>query len=150
MYIAPIIEWFLPTLVNKPIHDLARKSKIESFQFQVLCLVTGASQRCSAKGLEHVCAERPVSLKLRKFAAGFSKHVDRDIVKLMVGDGSHKTTRKLRSKAAPSAQAWPGADQKDFGDRIAILAHSYRKRPKMSSPTMTQNPQNALFLSRKW
>ena len=130
VYIAPIIEWFLPTVVNRPIHEHARKSKIESFQFQVLCLVTGASQRCSAKGLEHVCAERPVSLKLRKFAAGFAKHVDRDIIKLMVGDGSRKSTRKLRSGAAPSAQAWPGADSKDFGDRLAILAHDYRKQPR--------------------
>ena len=96
----------------------------------MLCLVTGASQRVSAAGLEHICAERPVALKLRKFAYGFSDHVSRDLTLLRLGDGSAITTRKSRSGAAPSANAWRGADHRDFGDRIAILADDYENHPK--------------------
>ena len=130
VYIAPIIEWFLATSVNKPIHDRAQRAKIESFQFQMLCLVTGASQRCSAAGLEHVCAEKPVRLKLRKFAQGLSAYVYRNKYDLLVGQHGNTTRRSTRSGAAASSTRWAGANHRDFGDRIFILADEHENTPK--------------------
>ena len=56
--------------------------------------------------------------------------MNRDIRKLLTDGRSVAPTRVLRSGARPSATAWPGADHRDFGDRIAILAHDYKNHPK--------------------
>ena len=37
VYVAPIIEWYLPTIALKPKHDLAKLNMVDSFQHQMLC-----------------------------------------------------------------------------------------------------------------
>ena len=52
VYISPIIEWYLPVVAHKPRHELAWNNILESFQHQMLALVTGASTKASTTGLE--------------------------------------------------------------------------------------------------
>ena len=148
MYIAPIIEWFLPTLVNRPIHDLAKRSKIESFQFRMLCLVTGASQRVSAAGLFDICAELPVTLKLRKFCAGFVKHVDRDPDALRTGTCSAPRNRSTRSGNRLGATLGRGPINTTLETAFWCYPRNTRAAPKRLSENMTPTQSTEQPLNR--
>ena len=132
VYIAPIIDWYLPVVAHKPRHDLAKNNAIESFQHQLLSLVTGASSKVSTAGLTNVCFEPPVAFKLKRLCARLDDYVYRDIAQLRTG-GTYGvpsgTQRSLRSGIV-SVSAWPGADRKDFGDNIVTLAEDFRTDKK--------------------
>ena len=128
MYIAPIIEWYLPVICDKPIHENASRNKIESFQHRMLCLVTGASQRVPSKGLDEIMAEPPVHFKLRKFADRMCQYFHRDRDEMRGEQAPGRTTRSGRSSHVTCV--WRGADKRDFGDRLFVLSEEHRSTPK--------------------
>ena len=128
VYISPIIEWYLPVIMFKPRTSTAKMNAVESFQHQMLCLVSGACTRVSSKELAREMAEMPVSLKLGRLCARLMEFIFRD-EGVLRGHGAEAIptqTRSLRSGKTCTV-GWPGADKKDFGDVIYIRAHEYNE-----------------------
>ena len=125
VYVAPIIEWYLPTIALKPKHDLAKLNVVESFQHQMLCMVSGACTKSSSKRLAEVMAEAPVSFKLTKLCHSLKRRIHRDRNALMgahESEGSQGVT--LRSQKTISRK-WTGVDKRDFGDAIFTLGDTF-------------------------
>ena len=126
VYIAPIIEWYLPTIAHKPRLPNSSANTLESFQHQMLTLVSGACSRSSRSALEEVMAEMPVKLKLQKFGARLARHASRNLYALLTG-GHGPATRELRSSrdSEPVGITWRGADKRDLGDSLSCLGYEY-------------------------
>ena len=60
VYIAPIIEWYLPTVAHKPRTAGSKANILESFQHRMLAMVSGACVCSSRIGLQEVMREMPV------------------------------------------------------------------------------------------
>ena len=127
VYISPIIEWYLPVIAHKPRHALARNNILESFQHQMLALVTGASTKVSTLGLEQVCEEPPIAFKLKRLCSRLRQYVGRNEHELRTDPNSPDTQGDcvLRSGKTLAPSEWPGADRKDFGDNIVMLANEF-------------------------
>ena len=129
VYIAPVIEWYLPVVMFKCNPANKKLNAVESFQHRMLCLVAGACQKVSSKELGVQMAEMPVHLKLGRMCSRLAPHLDRDINKLkglQEGQSSAEPqVRSLRSGDKRIVNTWPGAHQKDFGDTLFIKTNEY-------------------------
>ena len=127
VYISPIIDWYLPVIAHKPRHALAQNNSVESFQHQLLALVTGASTSASTKGLEQVCEEPPVSFKLRRLCSRLDQYVFRNptVPGAQLSQPLQHEERVLRSGVRVIEKDPVLTDRKDFGDNIYLLAKEF-------------------------
>ena len=88
VYIAPIIEWYLPTMAHKSRTAGAKNNVLESFQHQLLAMVTGVCSSCSREELEKTVGEMSVRMKMAKMGARMQKYVFRDTIQLLVGSAA--------------------------------------------------------------
>ena len=128
MYTAAIIEWYIPTMAHKSRTAGAKNNVLESFQHQLLAMVTGVCSSCSREELERMVGEMPVRMKMAKMGARMQKYVFRDTIQLLVGSGTPGNqlnqggTMRLRGgKQKSNHIKWAGADKMDLGDQIYIL-----------------------------
>ena len=130
VYVAPVIEWYLPVVSHLPWHELACNNAVESFQHQMLALVTGVCSSCNGSELNMITAEMPVKLKLWRLSFRMSKYVERDLYDLYVGDQPWALTRNritLRSGRQTNLIEWYGADRKDLGDMFFAFGRMYNE-----------------------
>ena len=77
VYIAPVIDWFLPVVFGKRKHDLQKANDLESFQHKCLCDIFNATINISRTGLEKAVGERSILLKTQVLASRLAKYVSR-------------------------------------------------------------------------
>ena len=124
VYIAPIIEWYLPTMAHKPRNAGSKSNLLEVFQHKLLAMVSGACRSCNRSGLEEVMREMPVKYKIAKMAARMARYAKRDVAELLVGRGDQVElhTMSLRGgRVKNNFCKWKGADKADLGDQLHIL-----------------------------
>ena len=129
VYIAPIIEWYLPTIAHLPKHLLAKNNPLESFQHKILSMVTGVARTCSTKELCEAVAEMPVGTKLQRLGARMAKYIHRDFIEIYVGDqklNKNMQRMTLRTGKSKGHITWRGADKRDLGDMLYMLKHLYK------------------------
>ena len=130
VYISPVVDWFLPVIMTMPIHDLAKANKCATFQHDVLAKVLRVSRNCAADKLHENLAVKTVWYKSREMASRLSKFISRDHDAIYLGDqtsGPEAGNMRLRSGKTKSVIPWAGADKRDLGDRIYILAHEFNE-----------------------
>ena len=124
VYIAPIIEWYLPTMAHKPRTAGSKANLLESFQHRLLAMVSGACRSCNRSGLEEVMREMPVRFKIAKMAARMSRYVSRDVAELLIGTGVQQGLNRMslrRGRSKNNFCKWKGADKYDLGDQLYIF-----------------------------
>ena len=126
VYIAPIIEWYLPTLVHKPRNAGSKPNLLESFQHRMLCMVSGACRSCNRSGLEEVMREMPIRFKMAKLGARMARYATREVADLLVGEGLGTTNTQVvmrlrRNRVKNNFCKWKGTDKLDLGDQLHIL-----------------------------
>ena len=126
VYVAPVIEWYLPVIMLKPKTAGSKLNAIESFQHKMMCLISGACSKVSAVELGKQMAEMPVHMKLGRLACRLVRNITRDEKLLRGINNDTVDTRVLRS-GKKRVQGWPGVDKKDFGDQLYIKAKEYEQ-----------------------
>ena len=127
IYIAPIIEWFLPCIAHKKRHELAQNNKIESFQLQTLCLALRASTKIGTTKINEVACIRPVKLRLLTMGSRLAKHVPRAAAELMTTQPNQvNSAYGLRSGMQQRHCVWTNAEFKNFTDQIIILKEEFK------------------------
>ena len=151
IYVSPVIDWFLPVVMLEPVHELARANKCGKFQHDMLSMVFNVSRNCSAEKLFEIAAVKPISFKLRETAVRLSKFVARDHDDIFLGP--QKTNpggqMSLRSGKSKTVIAWFGAEKRDLGDRIYMLAHEYKNLPRETIEKYDPTSANALSFDVK-
>ena len=136
VYIAPIIEWYLPTIAHK------RRNKttniLESFQHRMLTMVVGAMGNVSRVELAKTVGEMPVMLKLARLGGRMCDYTKRSIADLLT---------KRRSPGNPRDK-WVGADIFDLGDNFAVLGETW-KQSKDKEKYSKKNKDRIVFDVRK-
>ena len=129
VHISPIVDWFLPVVMTGPTHELAKANKCASFQYDILSMVIGVCRNCSAADLHEQLAVKPANFKLREMAFRLSDFIFRDQTKIYLGGqtSSPGVTMNLRSGTVKSVIPWSGAEKRDLGDRIYILASEFEE-----------------------
>ena len=127
VFISPIIEWYLPVTVNTYKTAGSKNDPIESFQHQILALVSGACSKSSSVKLARTMAEMPVALKIGRMATRLRKYIDRDVYSLLVGNQTSSTTLQTTTRSGRTIgyRKWAGLDKKCFGDMIHMHAYEY-------------------------
>ena len=128
VYVAPIIEWYLPCIFHKPMHDLSSSNAVRSFQHQMLCLVTGACCTTSTVKLAELLNEPPVRFKMGRLANRLKDHMSHRCRLRLWGIDSWDTANGgivLRSQRETTTRPWAGVDKRDFGDAIFMLGESF-------------------------
>ena len=108
VYIAPIIEWYLPVIMLKPRHPTAKPNAVESFQHQMLCLVSGACTKVSASALAREMSEMPVKLKADRLCSRLNNFIHRNRGDLCWGKGTPRSNRAQESSARAELPRPPG------------------------------------------
>ena len=131
-YVAPIIDWFIPTIFLLRHDPLAAANKIEVFQQRMLTLATGASRCTNRDEVNHNARERPVKLKCLILADKLSTFFYRDVAEMMASENSvvGNQPMRLRSGANKHDRLWAGTEKQDFGDRVYILKHKFDALPE--------------------
>ena len=129
VYICPVIEWYLPVIMTKHKSAGSNLNAIESFQHQMLSLVSGACSKCNSIELCKTMAESPVEFKLNKLSHRIMKYVDRDIFYLAYGDMNQALTtyRETRGGTQEVKIPWRGVKKWNFGDTIYKRAYLHEK-----------------------
>ena len=100
VYVAPVIEWYLPVIMLKAKTAGSKLNAIESFQHKMMCLVSGACTKVAAEELGEQMAEMPVQMKLGRLANRLVHNIDSDenLLKGSESDNAgQERTRTLRS-----------------------------------------------------
>ena len=106
----------------------SKANSIESFQHQMLALVTGACSRTNAEQLAKITAELPVLLKLGKLCERMKRKAPRNLYDLIYGDTDAPAfSRKTRAQNDNNRLTWRGLDKKDFGDMMNMKACLYER-----------------------
>ena len=124
VYISPIIEWYLPVIMTKHKTAGSKANVIESFQHQMLALVSGACTKTNAADLAKIMVETPVDIKLGKLCSRHRKRLVRNEYKLMNGAQpcSTRVTRNNRTTGQNWDRPWTGIDTRDFGIHVQGLS----------------------------
>ena len=127
VYICPVIEWYLPVIMTKNKTAGSSLNSIESFQHQMLALVSGACSKCNSSQLCEIMAEMPVELKLGKLALRMKRYLDRDIFRLAYGNREQAamTYRETRGGRVEHQIPWRGLRKWNFGDLIYKRAYYF-------------------------
>ena len=115
-YIAPIIEWFTPTLFLKPYHSLASSNEIEIFQQLTLSWAMKVSRNAPRDQMDQYAAERSVKYQVKAAAAKLTAHAPRTDAELKAGStAEYASTMTLRGGKQKSAavKEYPNAEAKD-------------------------------------
>ena len=132
-YISPIVDWCIPVLFTKPIHDWATANEIEVFVHQTLCWTLKVSRSAPRIQVLENAAVRPVKFRVKALAAKLRIHAPRTDKELKEGStAEYASTMGLRSGKVKNAavKEFPKAEMKDLGDRMHILNDLYGKLPK--------------------
>ena len=127
VYICPIIEWYLPVIMTKHKTAGSKQNSIESFQHQMLSLVSGACSRSNATKLGRIMAEMPIELKLGKLADRMRDYVPRNEYHLIYGNQTMRDAieRHTRANGTTTFRMWAGVRRKDFGDMLTRRAYEF-------------------------
>ena len=128
VYACPVMEWFLPTYITKKgmrVTELAPSNVIEKFQQECLALVLRVPKTVPRNELNKICAEKSTVEKCAVTANRLVNFCPRDVQLLKWKDGIIPTTRTTRTQTN-LRPGWLGADKKDIGDRIHVLAEEFR------------------------
>ena len=128
VYISPIIEWYLPTIITEPgmKTDIFKPSTlIEQFQQQCLAEVVGVAPTVSRQELNEIMCERSVKEKVQIVASRLSAFCERDLNVLKWNHGGIPSVSRTRSFRSIQCR-WDGVETGDLGDWMHMLAEQYR------------------------
>ena len=121
VYIAPIIEWFLPVVMTGKINKY-KANEIEKFQQSILTRVGNFSGNVSRTGLNKIMGAYSVKDKCYFMAKRLTKYYVRDINELK---GWTNTTTTLRSGNIARDRIWKSYNPKDLGDYVHHRIHHH-------------------------
>ena len=131
VYVAPVIEWYLPVIFTKRRDAGAYSHKIDSHQHQTLCTVLSCSDRLSKKDICKVACVKPIKLKAQAMGARLRKHVPRSTVDLQeVQSNQIVSTYNLRTQQLEEPSVWNNIEKKCFTDQIIMLHDEYDEIPE--------------------
>ena len=131
VYVAPVIEWYLPVIFTKRRDEGAYGHKVDSHQHQTLCTVLSCSDRIAKKDICKVACVKPVKLKAQTMGARLRKHVPRSILDLQeVQPQQIVSTYNLRTQQTEVANVWNNIEKKCFTDQIIMLHDEYNQIPE--------------------
>ena len=128
VYACPVMEWFLPTYITVKgmrVTEKAASNAIEKFQQECLALVLRVPRTVPRNELNRICAEKSTVEKCAVTANRLVNFCPRNVQQLKWIDGIIPTTRSTRNQTT-IRPGWLGADKKDIGDRIHVLAEEFR------------------------
>jgi len=128
IYACPVMEWFIPTYITKKgmkITENAPSNIIEQFQQECLAMVLRVPRTVPRNQLNRIMGEKPIVVKCAVTANRLSSYCPRNIQLLKWKNGVIPTDRRTREHEN-LRPGWTGADKKDIGDRMHVLAEEFR------------------------
>jgi len=132
VYMAPIIEWYLPVIAFKKRDENAPPNALESFQHQTLTTALGASGKVSRVFINEIAALKPVKLKLRSLGDRLTFFISRNLSHIRAQPGEDITpvittveTKSGTITTVTEPSPYPHAEKWDLIDQIVILADEY-------------------------
>ena len=130
VYLAPIANWFIPTVMSHKRRLNSPSDEVEKFQQTALSMVGNCKGRVSRVGLNRAMGEHSVEEKCYNMAKGLVKYFPRNIEQMR--GSSLNTGAQTRSGLVARDRIWKNCDMSDFGDRVNFLLATgtppFRKR----------------------
>jgi len=140
IYMAPIIEWYLPVIAFKKRLEDSPPNALESFQHQTLTSALGASGKVSRIFINEIAAIKPVTMKLRSLGYRLSEFITRRLSDIQAQPGeifvpitTTVSTRAGTTETVEEPSPYPHAENKDFIDQIVILADEHNQTDPLVS-----------------
>ena len=121
VYIKPVIDWFIPTILTGKWHALSQANEIEKFQQKCLSIVAGICGRVCRTQLNRKLGFHSVYETCTITARRLTKFFPRDVVYLK--SENTLVNMRLRSSTIMIGETWHNCDHFDLGDRCHYLAN---------------------------
>ena len=122
VYIKPVIDWFLPTILTGKWHLLSKANEIEKFQQKCLAVVAGICGKVCRVQLNRTLGFHSIYESCTITARRLVKFFPRDVQYLKAVNTSIQMT--LRSATILIGDTWRNCDHLDLGDRCHYIANT--------------------------
>ena len=141
VYISPVIDWFIPTILTGKQHDLSAANVIEKYQQKCLAVVAGVCGKVSRVELNDICGFRSTKDNCIIVAGRLVKFYKRDIPYLK---GPETSARMVtRSRAVVMDRIWKNIEHNDIGDKVNFI---HENRPEI----MREVPVFSQIAAKRW
>ena len=130
VFVAPVLEWFMLTMFDKPFKDSSASNPAETFQQDILCQSIKICRNVNRFTLEKFLHEKPVKIKMQLMAVNLAYYLQRDIKSISSPHSNQPAAPITRSGRNADINRWPRADPKDLGDRLLIFKQIHKETPK--------------------
>ena len=135
VYVSPVIDWFIPTILTGKQHDLSASNVIEKYQQKCLAVVAGVCGKVSRTELNDICGTRSTRDNCTIVAGRLVKFYKRDIEYLK---GEQTAARLVtRSRAVMTDRIWKNIEFDDIGDKVNFI-HENRPTSMREVPVFSQ------------
>ena len=119
VYVRPVIDWFVPTILTGKWHANTRSNEIEIFQQKCLSVVAGMAGKVSRTELNRNLGFHSVYDNCTIVASRIRKFFPRDVEHLKSSQDTINMT--LRSGFMTFGETWRNCNHLDLGDRCHYL-----------------------------
>lgn len=141
VYVSPVIDWFIPTILVGKQHELSASNEIEKFQQKCLAVVAGVCGNVSRTELNDICGIRSTRDNCIIVAGRLAKFYKRDIDYLK---GEQTSARMVtRSRNVVRDRIWKNIEFDDIGDKINFINQN-------KPAEMREVPIFSQFKAKRW
>ena len=158
VYISPIIDWFMPVVFTRPHGDRAAANAIEKFQQKTLAATAKAPRSAPRVELDEIMCVIPAKMRARKVAHRLENLIGyRVLGEMLEGKDiqfqalgiTTRGGRRLGYQDHGNDTIWKGAERRDLGDRIFILAHQYDEIDEETKNKYTRDKPETLKFDKQ-